>query len=98
MGDGPRLRALRLQALRSHGTAFLETLCEAEALDAAAWEARIARCSRRGHQVLVVAEGSGSRSWVGMAGAFLDSERGTATEWAALAGNDHHGYAAALAR
>lgn len=74
-GDGPRLRALRIQALRTDGAAFLETLREAAALDAAAWEARIARYSRRGHQVLVVAEDLGNSSWVGMAGAFLDSER-----------------------
>ncbi len=37
-GDGPRLRALRLQALHTDGPAFLETLDEATALNAALWE------------------------------------------------------------
>ncbi|MFX0581058.1 GNAT family N-acetyltransferase [Nocardia nepalensis] len=74
-GDGPRLRALRMQALRDAGYAFLETIDEAATIDAAAWEARIARSSRRGRQVLVVAEDMRDHTWVGMAGAFLDSER-----------------------
>ncbi|WP_069162886.1 GNAT family N-acetyltransferase [Nocardia altamirensis] len=74
-GDGPRLRSLRLQALRTDGSAFLETLDEAAALNATAWEARVTRYTRRGHQVLVVAEEPGNLTWVGMAGAFLDSER-----------------------
>ncbi len=74
-GDGPLLRDLRLRALRDAGHAFLETVDQAGRLDAAGWEARIARYTRPGRQVLVVAEDPHAGSWCGMAGAFVDSER-----------------------
>ncbi|MEV0032717.1 GNAT family N-acetyltransferase [Nocardia sp. NPDC050793] len=73
-GDGLRLRALRLRALRDAREFFLETLEAAEALDAAAWEARVARYNQPGRQVLMVAERNTDHSWVAMAGALVDHE------------------------
>lgn len=72
-GDGPRLRALRLQALRDTPEAFLETYERAAGLPATEWESRIERYRRPGHQLLVAGETDGI--WVGMAGAFVDCER-----------------------
>ncbi|WP_170214353.1 GNAT family N-acetyltransferase [Nocardia cyriacigeorgica] len=72
IGEGAKLRALRLQALRDAGEAFLETYEQAAALDDSAWEARIRRGSRPGRQILVVADDGGQ--WVAMAGAFIDLE------------------------
>ncbi|RJO72557.1 hypothetical protein D5S18_22585 [Nocardia panacis] len=75
-GDGKRLRALRLKALRDAPEAFLETYDDAAGLSAAEWEARIERYRQPGRQLLVVGEADGV--WSGTAGAFLDSERDTA--------------------
>ncbi|WP_280422743.1 GNAT family N-acetyltransferase [Nocardia carnea] len=74
LGDGVRLRALRMEALRSDGAMFLETLAAAQRVSAAEWEARLVRCIRPGRQVLVAGEGSDGR-WIAMAGAFVDGER-----------------------
>ncbi|WP_225731015.1 MULTISPECIES: GNAT family N-acetyltransferase [unclassified Nocardia] len=72
-GDGQQLRALRLEALRSAPTAFLESYAAAERLDSAGWEARIERSRRAGRQTLIVGEHGGS--WCGMLGAFVGAER-----------------------
>lgn len=74
-GDGPRLRALRLQALRNSGAAFLETIEQATQVDAHGWEARVVRCIQPRRQALVAAENCTDGTWLGMAGAFIDSER-----------------------
>jgi len=71
-GDGPRLRELRLHALRDTPQAFLETHSQAAGLNDAEWESRIERYNRPGRQVLVIAETR--RTWIGMLGAFIDHE------------------------
>ena len=51
-GDGPRLRTLRLAALRDSPTAFVETAEQAAALTEPEWEARVRRSCTPGRQVL----------------------------------------------
>ena len=73
-GEGHRLRELRLAALHSEPSAFLEDYSDAHALGPAEWEKRIARCSTPDRQILVIAENAGGE-WVGMAGGFAGEER-----------------------
>ncbi|WP_033247108.1 GNAT family N-acetyltransferase [Nocardia carnea] len=73
-GDGPRLRALRLEALYNARSAFLETVEQATAVDEQGWEDRIARCTQPHRQALVAVETHPDEAWLGMAGAFIDSE------------------------
>lgn len=72
-GDGPRLRKIRLQALRDAPEAFRETYTHAAGLTPAEWESRVESYQQPGQQLLVVGEADGV--WSGMAGAFVDHER-----------------------
>lgn len=74
-GDGERLRSVRLAALRECPSAFGETVEQAVALELRDWEARIARSSAPGHQILAVAVDRDNDEFVGMLGCFIDSER-----------------------
>ncbi|MBC7299552.1 GNAT family N-acetyltransferase [Nocardia salmonicida] len=74
-GDGERLRAVRLAALREYPSAFGETAEQAATLHPADWEARIARSCAPGRQILAVATDSEQGEFVGMLGGFIDSER-----------------------
>lgn len=72
--DGPRLRALRLEALQDTPAAYCETYEAVCGLDPAAWSALAARCSQRGRQAMLAAD-TATGGWIGMMGAFIDDER-----------------------
>lgn len=73
-GDGGKLQAVRLAALREYPKAFAETAAHAEALHLTDWETRIARSSVPGRQILAVATDRHD-DFVAMMGCLIDSER-----------------------
>jgi GNAT superfamily N-acetyltransferase len=68
--EGPRLRAIRLEALAESPSAFGSTLAETEARPPAYWERRAADNAAGEGSVMFVAEDPGG--WCGLAGAYLD--------------------------
>jgi RimJ/RimL family protein N-acetyltransferase len=64
--DGPRLRELRLEALRGNPLAFTADLAESEKKPPDHWDDRAARGAGAGKEVIVVAESDGEL--VGMTG------------------------------
>jgi len=77
--DWPRLRALRLEALRDTPIAYLEAYDAAAELGDDEWRFRADRGTWDGRSATFVAEGRDG-TWVGMAGAFVaDEDRSHAT-------------------
>ena len=66
--DAPRLRELRLEALRGNPLAFTADLAESENKPAEHWDELAARGTGAGKEVIVVAEAGGE--FVGMTGVY----------------------------
>lgn len=95
--DWPRLRELRLEALRDTPIAYLEAYDAAAALGDDEWRFRAERGTRDARSATFVAEDSAG-TWVGMAGAFVaDEDRSHATVVAVYVSPAHRGRAAGVA-
>jgi GNAT superfamily N-acetyltransferase len=81
VGEGARLRELRLRALADAPHAFYSSLSKEETRLLEDWERHAASLAESEDEAMFVAVQRGQ--WVGMAGAFLPlAKPGTATTWA----------------
>lgn len=71
--EGPKFRAIRLQAIQDAPTAFASTLGDTEARSDEYWQERATTGAEGRHSVLFVA--SDDDRWVGMAGGYIGEAR-----------------------